>query len=596
MKFRLSVLIATIFGILLLSVLPMCSNPVIASLIEPDQIKSSPENSPEIIPRSDISLNLSSLTLLVSETEILTTTVHNNTPRKAVTWTSSDDLVATVSGSGLVSALAVGTVTITVATDDQNASCTVTVRESTGKADAPFLIRNENELRQVGTTGSWNLSAHYKLAANITLTQGEWKPIGNSTTHFTGSFNGNNKTITDLSINNPNANYQGMFGSIGTDGEVKNLTLVNGDINGGNNTGGIAGLNGGTIANCNAGGNVSGAQFAGGVVGTNSGIVANCYASGDVSGTQYVGGVVGQNGIGTVENCYATVNVNATLYRVGGIAGINGSRGTITNCTSEGVVSGESIVGGVVGTNDGKVYNCNTTGDVNGTNNTVGGVLGQNSGTVEKCYATGIVSGNNEVGGVVGVNVIVFPELISGTAENCYATGNVYGNDNVGGVAGSNAGTVEKCYASGDVSGSGNVGGVAGYNSNIVENCYATGNVSGNDYVGGVVGQNTGTVENCVALNPNISSTNDAIERYGRIGYGSGTRINNYAGNDMQFNHNSMETWPNNANGVHGIDITAAHYQLQSWWNSSAQFNFSATGAWAWHSASKLPILKGLKE
>jgi hypothetical protein len=415
----------------------MCSNPIIVNLIKGDQKESSPGNGPEIITvSSGVSLNLTTLTLLVSETETLTATVHNNTMRKAVTWTSSDTFVATVSGGGLVTALAAGTVTIMAAVDDKNASCTVTVRESTGKADAPFIIRNELELRQVGTTDNWNLSAHYRLAADITL-NGDWTPISDNSsesdaTRFTGSFNGNHKTITALSFNKPNANFQGMFGLIGSGGEVKNLTLVE----------------------CNVYGN----YYVGGVAGANMGTVDNCYITGMISGNKYVGSVVGFNQDSTVINSRAICNV-----------------------------SGTSGVGGVAG--------YNTSSD--------------------------------------------------GTVGNCYATGNVSGDENVGGV----------------------VGRVSSVRINS-------------------------RVANCVALNPNINSMDT---QYGRI-IGIVTTViitNNYARRDMKHNGDAG-IWTNTTNSKDGADITAADYQLQSWWSGSAGFDFSTTGVWEWHSASRLPVLKGL--
>jgi hypothetical protein len=494
MKSKTSKLIAIILGILLPFVLPMCTNPLI-------------EDSPEIIPLSGVSLNSSTLALVVSETEALLATVRSG---NAVTWTSSDDFIASVSNSGLITALAEGDATITVTTVDGNhaASCSVTVKESTGEADAPFLIHNELELRQVGTgTDGWNLSAYYKLAADIELAlpapeTSNWTPIGTSAKRFTGSFNGNNKTITGLIINNPNAtSSQGMFGSIGAGGEVKNLTLAGCNVYGKTNVGGVAGSNG---LNVTAG---------------NSGTVRNCYATGNVSGNVNVGGVMGISN-GTVENSYAT-----------------------------GAITGNNYVGGVVGR------------------------IGQSSipnpsATVKNCYATGNVEGTTGVGGVIGYI------LYTGIVKNSYATGNITGNGTDGTL----------------------IGGVAGHNIGTVENCYATGIVSGNDYVGGVVGHNQGIVISCVALNPNINSTTGFNGNYGRIGYAtkSGLWINNYAREDMELNYSRIGAVPNYASEKHGANITAAHYHLQSWWNSIALFDFRASGVWEWHNASRLPVLKGL--
>ncbi len=76
-----------------------------------------------------IKLNEKSLEILVEGKSLLTATVTpENATDKRVTWTSSDTDVATVSTSGEVTAIAVGTATITAKAGDKDASCTVTVK------------------------------------------------------------------------------------------------------------------------------------------------------------------------------------------------------------------------------------------------------------------------------------------------------------------------------------------------------------------------------------------------------------------------------------------------------------------------------------
>ena len=118
-------------------------------------------------------------------------------------------------------------------------------------------------------------------------------------------------------------------------------------------------------------------------------------------------------------------------------------------------------------------------------NNLVGGLVGWNNGTITQSFATGYVSGNVHVGGLVGRNNV-------GTISKSYATGYVSGSIYVGGLVGTNNGTINQSYATGAVSGIGNVGGLVGVNNNgTISQSYATGAVSGNDYyVGGLVGVN----------------------------------------------------------------------------------------------------------
>ena len=89
------------------------------------------------VPVTGVTLNKTSTSLYVGDTETLTATVApDNATNKAVTWTSSDSTVATVDQNGVVTALARGTAVITATAADgsgANATCTVTVsRYSSG--------------------------------------------------------------------------------------------------------------------------------------------------------------------------------------------------------------------------------------------------------------------------------------------------------------------------------------------------------------------------------------------------------------------------------------------------------------------------------
>ena len=259
---------------------------------------------------------------------------------------------------------------------------------------------------QVSNKGQTNINA--KLTADITLNSnvlnenGElntgaganftpWTPIGTNTKPFTGTFDGNNKTISGLYIN-VTADYVGLFGCVGNGGTVKNVTLADSYVSGANYVGGICGLNKcGTLQNCHNTGKVSGKSYVGGVCGSNarqqssdpSSTIQECYNTGKVSGRDYVGGVCGQNNRATVEKSYNTNTVSGG-GRVGGVCGENNYSGTVNGC-----------------------YN---TGDVSGTGFNVGGVCGYNyddgtvKGTVENCYYLAGTSANAVGNGTDGVN------------------------------------------------------------------------------------------------------------------------------------------------------------------------------------------------
>ncbi|MDL2273396.1 S-layer homology domain-containing protein [Oscillospiraceae bacterium OttesenSCG-928-G22] len=151
---------------------------------------------------------------------------------------------------------------------------------------------------------------------------------------------------------------------------------------------------------------------------------------------------------------------------VGGLAGVKGSAGAVTDCHVTGTVTGGIYVGGLAGdVAGGTVSNCHTTVTVTGgAGASAGGLVGFHAGgTVLNCYATGDATGgtNARVGGLVG-------NLDGGSVLNCYATGDAAGGDNaqVGGLVGDlKDGSVINCYATGDAEGgaSAYVGGLVGY-------------------------------------------------------------------------------------------------------------------------------------
>ena len=90
---------------------------------------------PEIVPVSQITLNKAETSISVGNSETLSATVApENATIKALTWASSDEDVATVAPDGTVTAVKVGTATITATAadgSDKSATCTVTVTGDT---------------------------------------------------------------------------------------------------------------------------------------------------------------------------------------------------------------------------------------------------------------------------------------------------------------------------------------------------------------------------------------------------------------------------------------------------------------------------------
>ena len=341
----------------------------------------------------------------------------------------------------------------------------------------------------------FNDADSYSSTANrIVWTTGEgWQPIGTSFfDSFTGQFEGNGFTISNLMVNRGDTNGIGLFGHTASGSEIANVGLLNGDIRGDYNVGGLVGRSNGSITNSYATGTVIGSDdYVGGLVGwNNGGTITNSYATGAVTGgDSVVGGLVG-GGSGSITNSYATGSVTGSSS-VGGLVGDDS--GTITNSYATGSVTGTFYVGGLVGDGNGSITSSYATGSATG-GSTVGGLVGDGNGSITNSYATGSATGNgNWVGGLVGYNY--------GAITSSYATGSIRGyDDNVGGLVGWNdGGTITNSYATGSVTGSGSeVGGLVGdLFSGSITNSYATGSViGGGEEVGGLVGSGSGSITN----------------------------------------------------------------------------------------------------
>ena len=180
------------------------------------------------------------------------------------------------------------------------------------------------------------------LKADGTFNSGKWRnwiPIGNSSNQYTGTFDGNSKTISGLYFNDTSVDYVGLFGC--ANGTIRNVCVVDSYLNGGNLVGGIVGYNYKTVSSCSNAGTVKGTNGVGGVVGiSEAGTVENCSNSGSISGSIYVGGVLGEN-YGNATNCSNIGVITGTTY-VGGVIG--GNSGTVGACYNTGAITGDGVV------------------------------------------------------------------------------------------------------------------------------------------------------------------------------------------------------------------------------------------------------------
>jgi hypothetical protein len=275
-----------------------------------------------------------------------------------------------------------------------------------GDANNPYLIYTSCQMNEIGADANdWD--KHFKLMADINLidyNESNFKTIGNSTTAFTGGFDGNGNQISNFTYDSSEENV-GLFGVL--DGEIKNLGIIDPNVRAEEHVGSLVGLTeGGTISGCYVqGGFVRGTWQVGGLIGINNDMasIVNCHSIGNVSGNYDAGGLIAINR-GTVVRCYAIGNVSGVLW-VGGLVGGNDNEGTLIECYSLGSILGSALVGGLAGKNNmyyGKIINCYSRSTVDGSFGKVGGLVGENLGEIINSHSTGSVTSNGMEGGLVG--------------------------------------------------------------------------------------------------------------------------------------------------------------------------------------------------
>jgi hypothetical protein len=305
-----------------------------------------------------------------------------------------------------------------------------------GTPESPYQISEISHLVWMSETAADSAGKYYTMTADIdasaTATWNDagtdtsilegFKPIGtyvypDKSTVFQGIFDGGGHTITGLIINRRNSDCVGLFGYIGSDGEVRNLGLVGGSVKGCCDVGGLAGTNCGTVSNTYATITMGPGGYLGGLIGSNSGTVSNSHATGAVTGdASEIGGLIGSNS-GAVSNCYATGSVTGH-YAVGGLIGDN-NYGTVTKSFATGMAIGRT-----------DAFSAN-----------IGGLIGSNSySTVSDVYASGtVIDQDSTIGGLIGYND-------NSTVTNAYSTGRVIGSLAKGLIGYNRSGTISNSY------------------------------------------------------------------------------------------------------------------------------------------------------
>ncbi len=433
----------------------------------------------------------------------------------------------------------------------------------TGEPNDPYQIATAADLIALGETPA-DYDKHFILTADIdldpslpggrVLDRAVIAPNTNDVegdfqgTPFTGVFDGNEHTISNLTI--AGGSYLGLFGLAGSPVRkgaafVKNLELIDTRITGtGNYVGGLAGSNDGSVTECCSSGVVSGNMYVGGLVGYSRswmygpGRIMDCYSMAAVSATTgSAGGLVGFNS-GAIIRCYSTGPVSAPVG-AGGLVGEPWEDwgATVTDCFWDTETSGQATSTGGMGKTTLEMYAASTfvawgacvsvwTIDdgrdyprlvwENGPGRIIAGpTFAGGSGTIEdpfliasaedldtlslySCHwdrhfklVTDIdLSGRTWMGPVV----LRFSGIFDGNGHTVSHLA-ITGGSSLG-LFGQLSGEVKDLgVVDVNITGSGDyVAGLVGWNSGAVTRCHSTGAVSSNSHVGGLVGVNFGSI------------------------------------------------------------------------------------------------------
>ncbi len=196
-----------------------------------------------------------------------------------------------------------------------------------GTEDNPYLISSLNDLVMISSdTYFWD--KHLLQTTNIDASettemnqQNGFSPIGNDDQPFTGSYDGQNYSISNLYISRPSTSYVALFGYTNS-ATISNLGIADADIVGDNYVGLLtAYASSTTLSKSYSTGSVTGNEKVGGLVGeANFSSIINSYAASLVTGSgDYVGGLLAFDSSSTVSNSFWDTELSQLSISAGGL-------------------------------------------------------------------------------------------------------------------------------------------------------------------------------------------------------------------------------------------------------------------------------------
>ncbi len=438
-----------------------------------------------------------------------------------------------------------------------------------GTVFSPYLIENYTHLQNM----SYYPDAYYKLVNDLDLAGIDHEPIFDDINFFDGSFNGNNNTIKNLTVNTE-SNFPSLFGFIGN-GSVSYFNLVNVSVKTVNfNTveakhnycvGTIAGVSYGFIHDITVSGMIiaDGLYYdgiaIGGLIGMAGGTIANCVTDIqiEISNAQrnndtgitmpYVfGGFVGVGDSALIRECGASGTITLTdsspnESTTGGLIGYYFTSRevatSIKDCTTNVEICGDTYydAGGFIGRVDVasntslQILNSAVYGDI--TMGNVGGFIGRGSCfgvlNIEKCHTEGVINILSRGAGFIFMynsnsmaNVLI---------KDCYSCGDIVGgadSSKEGLYSGSAAGfcfnvsnlNLIKCFVECEIFASSGTGFIYTLGNCNVEQCYFSGIIyAENTNVGFCRGIFGSRIKNCYVAGKIISENSRIVRGFSQV-------------------------------------------------------------------------------
>ena len=258
----------------------------------------------------------------------------------------------------------------------------------------------------------WSVGKTVILQKDLSLEGMLWEPIPS----FSGQFKGNGHIISDLTITGQYS-PAGLFGIVEEQGSIESLSVrgvVSVSDSADTTTGGIVGINHGTLINCQFTGVVTGDSEVGGIVGRNEseGTIDHGTARAIVTGKSSTGGIAGYNlgaitgctNVGSINTEYPEASLDTDGFTAKMVDYINNKMAAADNDATNSVTNVATDTGGIAGRSSGMILTSVNTGTIGyehvGYN--VGGIVGRTDGLVSGCVNQGRVLGRKDVGGIAG--------------------------------------------------------------------------------------------------------------------------------------------------------------------------------------------------